>query len=74
MAVAVTAEPTTNIAEDHGDVPQAANLIEDALETELDRTCHGDQAWQIDVTCQVSVKVGAIASVAKSHTCASGAG
>ncbi len=46
----VTAEPTTNIAEDRGDVPQAADLIERASETMLDRTCQSDQAKQIDVT------------------------
>ncbi len=47
-----TAEPTTNIAEDHDDVPQAADLIEQASETvlnlDLERTFQSDQAYLTD--------------------------
>ncbi len=44
----VTAEPTTNIAEDREEVPQAADLIKRARETMLERTCPSDQAYVAD--------------------------
>jgi hypothetical protein len=47
--------------------------FQQALEPMLDRACRTDQGNQIDVTLLISVKVGSIASAAKTHTCASNA-